>query len=101
MRSSSSILVEIEHLICSYSILVVFVAMCVGLSILSPVFLTWDNFLNILLSGSVIGICAVGMMFVILTGGIDISVGSVLFMPTVIAAILLIVTEVIHWIVDR
>ncbi|WP_118134529.1 ABC transporter permease [Oceanicella sp. SM1341] len=48
-----------------------------GLSLLSPYFLTQNNIFNILDQSVVIGIVAVGMTFVILTGGIDLSVGSV------------------------
>jgi ribose transport system permease protein len=47
------------------------------LSVLSPYFLTESNLFNILDQSVVIGIIAVGMTFVILTGGIDLSVGSV------------------------
>jgi len=49
----------------------------VGLSLMSPYFLTQNNIFNILDQSVVIGIVAVGMTFVILTGGIDLSVGSV------------------------
>ncbi len=52
-------------------------ALAVILSLLSPYFLTQNNLLNILDQSVVIGIVAVGMTFVILTGGIDLSVGSV------------------------
>jgi ribose transport system permease protein len=47
------------------------------LSLLSPYFLTRSNLFNVLDQSVVIGIVAVGMTFVILTGGIDLSVGSV------------------------
>jgi ribose transport system permease protein len=47
------------------------------LSLLSPYFLTHSNIFNMLDQSVVIGIVAVGMTFVILTGGIDLSVGSV------------------------
>src|SRR6185312_2335022 len=47
------------------------------LSVLSPYFLTTSNLFNILDQSVVIGIVAIGMTFVILTGGIDLSVGSV------------------------
>lgn len=49
----------------------------VGLSLISPYFLTQTNIFNILDQSVVVGIVAVGMTFVILTGGIDLSVGSV------------------------
>ncbi len=41
-------------------------------------FLTTDNFMNVLRRSSVFGIIAVGMTFVIISGGIDLSVGSML-----------------------
>jgi len=49
----------------------------VVLSFLSPFFLTRSNIFNVLDQSVVIGIVSVGMTFVILTGGIDLSVGSV------------------------
>ena len=50
----------------------------VVLSVLSPFFLRTNNLLNLLDQSVVVGIVAIGMTFVILTGGIDLSVGSVL-----------------------
>lgn len=47
------------------------------LSLASEYFLTTNNLLNLLDQSVVIGVVAVGMTFVILTGGIDLSVGSV------------------------
>src|SRR5580658_2270197 len=46
------------------------------LSFLSPYFLKTNNLLNLLDQSVVVGIVAIGMTFVILTGGIDLSVGS-------------------------
>ena len=51
--------------------------LAIALSLLSPYFLTKNNLFNVLDQSVVIGIVAVGMTFVILTGGIDLSVGSV------------------------
>jgi ribose transport system permease protein len=45
-------------------------------SILTPDFLTGYNLLNIAKQSAVIGVIAIGMTFVIITGGIDLSVGS-------------------------
>lgn len=47
------------------------------LSLISPHFLTSNNLLNLLDQSVVIGVVAIGMTFVILTGGIDLSVGSI------------------------
>lgn len=57
-------------------------------SLLSPNFFTVDNFLNILRQTSVNAIIAVGMTLVILTAGIDLSVGSVMALSGAIAATL-------------
>ncbi len=56
---------------------------------LSPSFLTVTNGLNILQQTSTIGIMAIGETFVILTGGIDISVGSVLGLGGMVAALVM------------
>jgi len=53
---------------------------------LIPTFLTSKNLLNVLRQVSITGIVAVGMTFVIITGGIDISVGSTVALSSVIAA---------------
>ena len=53
-------------------------ALCVFLSVGTDAFLSVRNGLNILDQITVLGIMAVGMTFVILIGGIDLSVGSVL-----------------------
>jgi ribose transport system permease protein len=62
-------------------------------AVLSPAFLSFDNAVNIALSIAVIGILAVGMTFVILTGGIDLSVGSVVALAGVCAAIVTLKTD--------
>jgi ribose/xylose/arabinose/galactoside ABC-type transport system permease subunit len=49
-------------------------------------FLTVDNFLNVLRRSSVYGVIAVGMTFVIIAGGIDLSVGSLLALSGMVAA---------------
>ncbi len=69
----------------------VFVALfiIVFMSIKSDVFLTSQNIINILRQISINGILAVGMTFVVLTGGIDLSVGSVVAITGVIVGSLL------------
>ncbi|MBE7219816.1 MAG: ABC transporter permease, partial [Caulobacteraceae bacterium] len=57
--------------------LVVAIAIAVALSLASPLFLTRANVLTLLDQAAIFGIVAVGMTFVVLTGGIDLSVGSV------------------------
>ncbi len=59
-----------------YAALVALVVLTVISSFLSPYFLQWQNLLNILRQVSYTGIIALGMTFVIVSGGIDLSVGS-------------------------
>jgi ribose transport system permease protein len=54
------------------------IALCVTLWVATPHFLTVSNLLNVLEQTAINAIVAVGMTFVIISGGIDLSVGSVL-----------------------
>lgn len=63
------------------------VLLIVAFSFTSPAFLTVNNGLTVLLQTSVIGLLAIGMTMVIITGGIDLSVGSVLALSGVIAGL--------------
>jgi len=56
------------------------------LSNVSPVFFSTRNFINIFKQASITSILAMGMTFVLLSGGIDLSVGSVVALSGVIAA---------------
>jgi ribose/xylose/arabinose/galactoside ABC-type transport system permease subunit len=69
-----------------YGLLLSFGLLCLFLTLASDRFLTGDNLLNILRQSAINGIISVGMMMVILTRGIDLSVGSVLALATVVAA---------------
>jgi ribose/xylose/arabinose/galactoside ABC-type transport system permease subunit len=68
--------------------LALIVELCI-FSILSPYFLTADNLLNVSLQVSITAIIAAGMTFVILTGGIDLSVGSLVALAGIVATSLL------------
>ena len=56
-------------------------------SILSPVFLTFNNLVAIILATAVNGVLALGVTFVIITGGIDLSVGTVMTLTAVMAGV--------------
>lgn len=68
----------IGNLLRRFGIVLAFVLLMAVLSLLSPSFLTVSNILNIARQVSINAILAAGMTFVILTAGIDLSVGSVL-----------------------
>lgn len=59
-----------------FGIYLVFLALCLTVAVSSPVFLTVGNLSNVLVQSAVIGIIAVGMTFVIIVRGIDVSVGA-------------------------
>ncbi len=69
-----------------YGIVTAFVLLCAVLGIISPYFFTTQNILNVLRQASINGILAIGMTFVILTRGIDLSVGSVVALAGIIGA---------------
>src|SRR5881396_1661657 len=56
-------------------------------SLLSPNFLQFDNVVGILLATAVNGILALGVTFVIITGGIDLSVGTVMTLSAVMTGV--------------
>lgn len=65
------------------------VALCLFLSFATPTFATGTNIANLLRQGSMIAILAIGQTFVIITAGIDLSVGAIVgFSTTVIAWLL-------------
>lgn len=69
-----------------YAIVFIFIGMLIALSLLSPAFLQVRNLLNVVRQVSVVGLIAFGVTTVIITGGIDLSSGSVLALAAVIAA---------------
>ena len=66
--------------------LVALVLVCVAAAVRYERFLTEENLTNVLRQNSMLGLVALGMTFVILTGGIDLSVGSLLAVASVVAA---------------
>lgn len=69
-----------------YGILMALILACVVLSVVNEFFLTGRNIVNVLRQASINGILAIGMTFVILTRGIDLSVGSVVALAGVVSA---------------
>ncbi|MCG1011109.1 ABC transporter permease [Tepidanaerobacter sp. GT38] len=72
-----------------FGIIIALFLMCAFLSITSPHFLTVSNLANVLLQSSINAILALGVTFVIITGGIDLSLGSVLALAGVVMGVIL------------
>jgi len=69
-----------------YGLVLALAAIVVVLSINQPVFLTLPNLINVVRQISINGILAVGVTYVLLTGGVDLSLGSVVALAGVVAA---------------
>lgn len=65
--------------------LILLVGVFLVFSALAPGFHTSVNLRNILVQSSSVAIVAVGMTYVLLTGGIDLSVGSIMFLAAAVA----------------
>ena len=62
---------------------------CIALSLLTTTFATPQNLFNVTRNFAFVGIIAVGMTAVIITGGIDLSVGSTVLISAMVTAVLM------------
>lgn len=77
------------------SVLILFaICMIIFFAFRSPYFLSLRNFMNILSSVSVVGIIATGMTLVMITRGIDLSVGSIIALTGCVSALLMVNCQV-------
>jgi ribose/xylose/arabinose/galactoside ABC-type transport system permease subunit len=77
---------SVERLHIRLESLIVLLVLSAAMAILSPYFLSLSNFLNILLATSTIGVLAIAATFVIGSGGLDLSLGSVMGLSGVAGA---------------
>ncbi len=63
------------------------IVLAIGFSLASPFFRTFDNFVGILLATAVNGVLGLGVTFVIISGGIDLSVGTVMTFSAVMTGV--------------
>jgi ribose transport system permease protein len=78
-----------QNIIVRFNLLFIFIALFVVAAIVAPQFLSRQNLANLLQQSSLTGIVAIGMTVVILTAGIDLSVGSVAALAGMLVAILI------------
>jgi ribose/xylose/arabinose/galactoside ABC-type transport system permease subunit len=81
--------VELSLFTRRYGISFVMILMMVILAVVSPTFRTSGNVMSILLQVSINGILALGMVFVITAGGIDLSIGSMLALTSAMIGVVL------------
>ena len=72
------------------NILIALIVLCALLAFLSPVFFTSDNLLGVARAFSLTAIAAIGQTMVIITGGIDLSAGSIIGLSSLSAGLLLV-----------
>jgi ribose/xylose/arabinose/galactoside ABC-type transport system permease subunit len=80
---------RVIELIRRFATLIVVVVLAIAFTATAPAFGSYENVTNVLGQVAVIGVIACGMTFVMLVGGIDLSVGSVALLSAAIAASLL------------
>jgi len=80
---------NLKNVVLKYKSLIGLLILCMVISFITPRFLTIPNFKNVFTQVSVNAVIAIGMTFVILTGGIDLSVGSILAVSGAAAAIII------------
>lgn len=80
---------KLKHQLIKFQSVIALLIMCIALSFLSDRFLTPENGWNVMRQISVNIVISVGMTLVILTGGIDLSVGSILALAGAVTAVLL------------
>src|SRR4051794_19385233 len=76
----------VSNIFSKYGIFFIFFVMVLVASVLSPAFLSSTNLINIVRQMSVVGLIALGVTGVIVSGGIDLSSGSVVGLAAVVAA---------------
>ncbi len=77
-----------------YKILIAFLVLIIIISFITPRFMSWQNIINVFRQSSIVGIMAIGATFVIIGGGFDISVGSLLALT---AAMVVGFQSSMHW----
>ena len=79
-------LMKFNGILRKYGIIIVLVILIIAFGIGNSLFFTVNNFINIIRQISILGIITIGMSFVLISGGIDLSVGSQLSFIGVVTA---------------
>ncbi len=87
-QTGRTITMMLRRFLKEYMSIVMFLGLFIIASILSPAFLSVNNIVNIMLQNTIIGMLALGQTMVIISAGIDLSVGATLALTTIVAALL-------------
>jgi ribose transport system permease protein len=80
---------ETRQFLQGWGLFIVFIFICLVFAFLSPIFLKPSNLINVVRQVSVIGTAAVGMAILMISGGIDLSIGSQIAFSGLVVAIML------------
>jgi ribose transport system permease protein len=80
-----------------YTVIIVLLILMAVFSLVSPYFLTWRNLTNIIIQNTYFIIVAIGLSFVMIGGGIDLSVGYQMSLVGVVTAMLMMVYHLPPW----
>ena len=75
---------QIGSVLAKQGILIAFVAFIIAFTIANPRFLTPDNILSVVRSSAILGVMALGVTFVVISGNLDLSVGSMMSFSTIV-----------------
>ena len=70
--------------IARHGILVAFVLFMVGFALANPRFIAIDNISGVIRSSAILGVMALGVTFVVISGNLDLSVGSMMSFSTIV-----------------
>ncbi len=79
------------------AIFLVLAVMIIFFSLVTKTFLTLDNLFNVARQVSMLGIASIGMTFVILLGGIDLSTGSIITFVNIVTAYMMVKMDISMW----
>lgn len=88
-KAKTSSKIDVKKIFSRLGPLLALVVLVILVTIMSPTFVSPANLLNLLRQVSINAVIAFGMTFVILTGGIDLSVGSILALSGAVTASML------------
>ncbi|WP_424981550.1 ABC transporter permease [Maritalea sp. S77] len=74
----------IGELLAKHGILVAFIIFMIVFTVLNPRFITSDNVLGVVRSSAILGVMAIGVTFVVVSGNLDLSVGSMMSFSTIV-----------------
>jgi ribose/xylose/arabinose/galactoside ABC-type transport system permease subunit len=75
---------QIGNVLAKQGILIAFVAFLIAFTIANPRFLTPDNILSVMRSSAILGVMALGVTFVVISGNLDLSVGSMMSFSAIV-----------------